>query len=305
MNIRCATEHDADAIWEIFRTVVAGRDTYAFHPDTPRAEGVGYWFGPDVTSFVAQIDGRVVGMYKLIENRAGLGSHVSNASYMVHPSAGGRGVGAAMGRHSLIEARRQGYDAMQFNFVVSTNVRAVALWQRLGFTIVGTLPRAFRHGTLGLVDAYVMHRFLDDVVLTFGELAEGATPEVRPSAYAVVVNESGEIAIIRSHTNVMLPGGAIDGGESSEEAARREIAEECAIDAAIISSLGHAVQFVRVRTSQPVEKRSEFFAATRRSVIIGRRPEHHTLWMPPAEAQNAVTSPSHGWAIRRWVRLNT
>jgi ribosomal protein S18 acetylase RimI-like enzyme len=101
-----------------------------------------------------------VGTYILRPNRPGLGSHVSNASFMVCPSARGLGVGRAMGEHCLEEARRLGYRAMQFNFVVSTNEAAVKLWQRLGFTIVGTLPGAFRHRTLGFVDAYVMFRTL-------------------------------------------------------------------------------------------------------------------------------------------------
>jgi L-amino acid N-acyltransferase YncA/8-oxo-dGTP pyrophosphatase MutT (NUDIX family) len=303
--IRPAEDRDADAIWEIFRAVVAGRDTYVFHPETPRDEGLAYWFGPDITSFVAEVDGRVVGMYKLIANRQGLGAHVSNASFMVHPDASGHGVGYSMGSHCLVEARRHGYDAMQFNFVVSTNTRGLALWQRLGFRIVGTLPRAFRHGRLGLVDAYVMHRFLDDIVPTFGAQPEAATPTVRPSAYAVVMNESQKIAIIRSHENVMLPGGALDDDESPDRAAQREIAEECAIDAAITGSLGRAIQFVRGDTRTPVEKRSEFFAAARLSVISGRAPEHETMWLPPAEAEARVTSESHAWAIRRWVRLNT
>jgi ribosomal protein S18 acetylase RimI-like enzyme len=99
-------------------------------------------------------------MYKLIPNGIGRGSHVANASFMVDPDAQGRGAGRALGEHCLEEARRLGYGAMQFNFVVSTNSAAVALWKKLGFEIVGTLPRAFRHSTLGHVDAYVMHRFL-------------------------------------------------------------------------------------------------------------------------------------------------
>jgi GNAT superfamily N-acetyltransferase len=102
----------------------------------------------------------VVGMYKLIPNRIGRGAHVSNASFMVDPSVQGKGAGRALGEHCLHEARRQGYDAMQFNFVVSTNTAGVALWKKLGFEIVGTLPAAFEHATLGKVDAYVMHRFL-------------------------------------------------------------------------------------------------------------------------------------------------
>ena len=87
-------------------------------------------------------------------------SHVANASFMVDPAAQGKGAGRALGEHCLDEARRQGYDAMQFNFVVSTNTAGVELWKKLGFEIVGTLPKTFEHATLGRVDAYVMHRFL-------------------------------------------------------------------------------------------------------------------------------------------------
>jgi len=121
---------------------------------------VAYFLGPGITSYVAEDEGRVVGMYKLIPNRIGRGSHVSNASFMVDPGVHGKGIGRRLGEHCLAEAKRQGYDAMQFNFVVSTNTAGVALWKKLGFEIVGTLPKAFNHSTLGRVDAYVMHRFL-------------------------------------------------------------------------------------------------------------------------------------------------
>jgi ribosomal protein S18 acetylase RimI-like enzyme len=99
-------------------------------------------------------------MYRFIPNQKGCGCHVANASFMVAPEARSRGVGWALGLHCLAEARRAGYLAMQFNMVVSTNTRAVSLWQKLGFTIVGRLPKAFRHQQLGLVDTYVMYRFL-------------------------------------------------------------------------------------------------------------------------------------------------
>jgi L-amino acid N-acyltransferase YncA len=158
--IRPATTADAAAIWKIFQAVIAPGDTYTFPADSTEGEAVAYFLGPGITSFVAEEDGRVIGMYKLIPNRIGRGSHVSNASFMVDPSAQGKGAGRALGEHCLAEARRQGYDAMQFNFVVSTNAAGVALWEKLGFAIVGTLPKAFRHATLGDVDAYVMHRFL-------------------------------------------------------------------------------------------------------------------------------------------------
>jgi L-amino acid N-acyltransferase YncA len=158
--IRRATTADAAAIWKIFQAVVAPGDTYTFTPDTTEGEAIAYFLGPGITSFVAEEDGRVIGMYKLIPNRLGRGSHVSNASFMVDPPAQGKGAGRALGEHCLEEARRQGYDAMQFNFVVSTNTAGVNLWKKLGFEIVGTLPKAFRHAQLGDVDAYVMHTFL-------------------------------------------------------------------------------------------------------------------------------------------------
>ena len=163
-KIRPADPADFAAIWRIFEAVVATGTTYVFAPDTPREDARAYWFGPGIRSWVAEDAGRVVGMYKLVANQRDLGSHVSNASFMVDPRAEGRGVGQTMGLHCLREARRAGFRAMQFNFVVSTNQPAVRLWQRLGFRIVGTLPAVFQHRELGLVDAYVMHRSLDDVL---------------------------------------------------------------------------------------------------------------------------------------------
>jgi ribosomal protein S18 acetylase RimI-like enzyme len=160
VTIRPAAAGDADAIWRIFQAVAAGGDTYTFPPDTPRSAALAYFMGPGIASWVIEDGGRVIGMYKLIPNHGGRGSHVANASFMVDPAAQGSGAGRAMGEHCLEEARRAGYDAMQFNFVVSTNIAAVELWKKLGFQIVGTLPKAFRHATLGNVDAYVMHRFL-------------------------------------------------------------------------------------------------------------------------------------------------
>jgi L-amino acid N-acyltransferase YncA len=160
VTIRPATTADADAIWRIFHAVVAGGDTYTFLPSTPRDEAVAYFLGPGIRSWVLEDEGRVLGMYKLIPNHGGLGSHVANASFMVDPAAQGKGAGRMMGEHCLDEARRAGYQAMQFNFVVSSNSAAVELWKKLGFQIVGTLPKAFRHARLGNVDAYVMYRFL-------------------------------------------------------------------------------------------------------------------------------------------------
>jgi L-amino acid N-acyltransferase YncA len=160
VTIRPATANDATAIWRIFQAVVAPGDTYVFTNDTSEEDAVAYFLGPGVTSFVAEDEGRVIGMYKLIPNRLGRGAHVANASFMVDPAAQNRGTGRGLGEHCLEEARRAGFTAMQFNFVVSTNTAGVSLWKTLGFEIVGTLPKAFRHAELGDVDAYVMHRFL-------------------------------------------------------------------------------------------------------------------------------------------------
>jgi ribosomal protein S18 acetylase RimI-like enzyme len=161
ITIRTASEADLEDIWRIFHRVVARGDSYVFPPDATREDARGYWLSADVKTFVALLDGAVVGMYKLRPNNIGLGAHVSNASFMVDPDCAGRGIGKTMGIHCLEEARRCGYVAMQFNFVVSTNTPAVRLWQQLGFEIVGTLPKAFKHANIGLVDVYVMYRFLD------------------------------------------------------------------------------------------------------------------------------------------------
>jgi len=160
LTVRAATDNDRDAIWKIFQATTAPGDSFVYDPNTSREEAFGYWFAAGTNTFVAERDGKVIGSYILRKNRPGLGDHVANAGFMVDPNARGLGVGRAMGEHCLDEARRQGYRAMQFNFVVSTNESAVRLWQQLGFEIVGTLPGAFRHAQKGFVDAYVMFRSL-------------------------------------------------------------------------------------------------------------------------------------------------
>jgi len=159
--IRLAESRDEDAIWRIFRAVVEPGDTYAFPAEMSRRDALGYWMAPTAHTYVAVEDGAIVGTYVLKANQPGRGSHVSNAAFMVSPSAQGHGVGRLMGEHCLAEARRLGFRSMQFNFVVSTNTAAVALWKKLGFEIIGTVPAAFDHRTLGLVDAYVMYRSLE------------------------------------------------------------------------------------------------------------------------------------------------
>jgi L-amino acid N-acyltransferase YncA len=161
LYLRPATAADHDAIWSIFRAVITPGDTYVFDPQMPREEALAYWFRADTHTYVAEHEGRVVGTYIIKANQPALGSHVANASFMVAPDARGLGVGRAMGEHCLAEARRLGFRAMQFNFVVSTNEPAIRLWKQLGFEIVGTLPGAYRHARFGFVDAHVMFRALD------------------------------------------------------------------------------------------------------------------------------------------------
>jgi L-amino acid N-acyltransferase YncA len=160
MQIRPVINADHDAIWNIFHEIIAAGDTYAFDSQMPREEALAYWFRADTHTYVAEDDGGVVGTYILRPNQSGPASHVANAAFMVARDAKGAGVGRRMAEHCLTEARRMGFRAMQFNFVVSTNTRAIHLWDQLGFKIVGTLPGAFRHPEKGHVDVYVMYRSL-------------------------------------------------------------------------------------------------------------------------------------------------
>jgi L-amino acid N-acyltransferase YncA len=159
-QIRPATSQDHDAIWAIFHSVIASSDTYVFDPQMPREEALAYWFRPDTHTYVTEHEGKIVGTYIVKPNQPALGAHVANAAFMVAPEARGLGIGKLMGEHCLAEAKRLGFRAMQFNFVVSTNEAAIRLWKQLGFEIVGTLPGAYRHKTLGFVDAHVMFRRL-------------------------------------------------------------------------------------------------------------------------------------------------
>lgn len=159
MLIRPATPGDDEAIRKIIMPIIRAGETYALPSDWTDAEALAYWRSPEHTVFVAD-DGAVVGTYYIRTNQRGGGSHVANCAFMTLTPAAGRGVASAMCAHALQYAEAAGYAAMQFNFVVATNSRAIALWRRFGFEFVGRLPAAFRHPTLGLVDALVMFRKL-------------------------------------------------------------------------------------------------------------------------------------------------
>nr|WP_314259106.1 GNAT family N-acetyltransferase [uncultured Devosia sp.] len=160
-TIRPAADADIPAVLAIVAPTLAAGETYAIATDLDAAGVIAYWFGPTHEVFVAEQDGIILGTYYLMANQQGGGAHVANCGYMTAPAAQGKGIARAMCQHSLIRARDRGFRAMQFNHVVSTNTRAVALWQSLGFDIVGTLPMAFRHPTHGYVDSFVMFQSFD------------------------------------------------------------------------------------------------------------------------------------------------
>ena len=160
MPIRASEPRDDDAIWRILEPVFRAGETYPIPRDISRADALAYWHSPGHRVFVAEDMGTVVGTYYLRANNRGGGAHIANCGYIVAQDAFGRGVARAMCAHSLDQARAQGFTAMQFNFVIASNERAVRLWQGLGFAIVGRLPGAFCHPRLGFVDAYVMMRKL-------------------------------------------------------------------------------------------------------------------------------------------------
>jgi GNAT superfamily N-acetyltransferase len=159
-TIREVTEADWPAIWQLFRIVAASGDVFAYDEHTTEEVARKLWFDPPVVCFIAEIDGQFAGTYFVRQNQPGRGGHVANAGYMVTPSCRGRGLAQAMCEHSLDTARRLGFTAMQFNFVVVSNAAALKVWTQCGFAIAGRIPRAFQHKELGLVDTLVMYRWL-------------------------------------------------------------------------------------------------------------------------------------------------
>jgi L-amino acid N-acyltransferase YncA len=159
LTIRDAAPRDFDAIWRMECADAEVEGARRPEPDDVRA----FWFGDGLRAYVAEQEGRVVGVYRLRSIRPGPGSHVGHASFLVDPPLRRRGVGAALAEHSVVEAGRTGYHAMQFSYVPSTRTGSVALWRRLGFAVVGTLPASYCDPECGMVDAYVFHRALRDM----------------------------------------------------------------------------------------------------------------------------------------------
>ena len=161
LQIREATAADFEHIWPIFQEIAAAGETYAYPRDVAKDEGLKLWMTLPRRTFVAEDDEGIQGTYYIKTNQSGPGEHVCNCGYMVATSARGKGLATAMCEHSQEVARELGYKAMQYNFVASSNEGAVKLWKKLGFDVVGTLPKAFKHPTLGFIDALVMYKWLD------------------------------------------------------------------------------------------------------------------------------------------------
>lgn len=160
MDIRPATAADSSAILQIILPVFRAGETYTIDSEISEEAAVAYWMGIDKETFVAVSDGEIVGTYYIKANQGGGGKHICNCGYMTAEAATGQGVASAMCEHSLNYAKSAGFRGMQYNFVVSTNRGAIALWEKFGFEIVGTLPGAFAHATDGYVDAFIMFRAL-------------------------------------------------------------------------------------------------------------------------------------------------
>ncbi|MCU7553194.1 GNAT family N-acetyltransferase [Alteromonas sp. ASW11-19] len=160
MRIREATASDFDLIWPLFKEIARAGETYAFEPDITKEAAEQVWLTIPRKTFIAEKDGQCLGTYYLKTNQAGPGKHVCNCGYMVSAHARGKGLATAMCEHSQQTAKALGYKAMQFNYVASTNDGAVRLWEKLGYDIVGRLPKAFNHPHKGFVDALVMYKWL-------------------------------------------------------------------------------------------------------------------------------------------------
>lgn len=155
-----AADADFPALWSIFDEVVRSGETYAYGDEADEAWARDYWMGAGAKAYVAKRGGQVLGACAIRPAWTGRAAHIANASFIVGAQARGQGVGRALGEFALAEAKRQGYAAMLFRFVVSTNEVAVKLWKSLGFSIIGVIPQGYRHAKLGLVDVYIMHRAL-------------------------------------------------------------------------------------------------------------------------------------------------
>ena len=141
VTVKPATEDDLDEVHRLLADIVAAGEGYPQDPAVPVTgdDFASYWLTPSTVVVAARVDGALAGSYRIMPNGVGRAAHVANAGYLVAAPWRGQGVGELLVRHSMDEARRHGFDALQFNFVFETNP-ARRLYDRLGFTSVGRVP---------------------------------------------------------------------------------------------------------------------------------------------------------------------
>jgi len=160
IEIRKAEKRDHKAIWGIIKEVISTGETFTYHPDATEEDMMECWCGKGIFTYVAVYNGKIAGSFYIKNNQPGLGSHVANAGFMVSSEFFGNGIGRKMGEFAILEANMLGYKAMQYNFVVKSNEKAVKLWKSLGFEIIGEVPDAYLHKTRGLTNVYILYRKL-------------------------------------------------------------------------------------------------------------------------------------------------
>jgi GNAT superfamily N-acetyltransferase len=160
LTFRLANELDGSSLWELIKPIIRKGGTYVFLPNSSRDKMMNYWLNSDKKTYIAELEGEIVGTFYIKNNQPDLGDHICNAGFMVTQNQEGKGIGKEMGKFALSEAKRLGYQAMQFNFVLESNVHAVKLWKSLGFEILGKIPEAYRHPELGLVSALILYQRL-------------------------------------------------------------------------------------------------------------------------------------------------
>ncbi|WP_286235671.1 GNAT family N-acetyltransferase [Thalassotalea sediminis] len=158
--IREITTSDFAAFWPTFSEVIQEQETYAFDPDMTQEQAFNLWCETPLKAYAFVENNQVLGTYYIKQNAMGPSSHICNCGYMVSNEARGKGIARSMCEHSQRKAIELGFDAMQFNSVVSTNNVAIRLWKKLGFSIIGTIPKAYNHPQLGLIDSYIMYKWL-------------------------------------------------------------------------------------------------------------------------------------------------
>lgn len=160
LNFRKAAQSDSDALWSLMEPIIREGSTYVFSQDSSKEKMMDFWLAQDKSTYVAELDGEIVGTFFLKANQPDRGSHIANAGFMVRPLVNGQGIGKAMAEFALTEAKQMGFQGMQFNYVVKSNLTAVHLWKKLGFDIVGEVSDAFLHPILGPTHIYIMYRRL-------------------------------------------------------------------------------------------------------------------------------------------------